>query len=516
MRLKAGAIDGRAYPSSRRAVGRGRDLLADREAREAAYDDVLSRRRGQLVAQLLDRLALELGIVHLLLEQHDRLEPCVELARDDPLTHVLGLVGRLLLIDPHLGLALLGRNVLPTHVPDGGRGGDLHGDIARETHEFIVLGDEVGIAVHLEQHPDLGPGMHVRLHDALSRRSLTEILDLLPLLHAQDLDRLLDVTLRLGERLLAVHHAGARPLTQSLHVLRADLNGAHESPTSAAASLAASSTSPAALSDSPGDSVSADSASADSACGGASGSAGVSAAAGSVSAAAGAVSGAAGALGASAETSGGSAETSGALEASGASDGAGASAGPRAPPAVGSSLLAGVGAAALSASANFSPAAASAAAFAAASAAAFSAASAAAFSAAACSSASRRARASASRRAFSSASWRARSSSARNTAWPSATTSPIARVIRAQERIASSLPGITKSMPSGSQFVSTSPMMGIRRRWASRTAMTSVLRSITNIAFGTRCMFLTPPRLALSFARSAWADMRSRVGSSAS
>ena len=76
-------------------------------------------------------------------------------------------------------------------------------------------------------------------------------------------------------------------------------------------------------------------------------------------------------------------------------------------------------------------------------------------------------------------------------------------VIAAQERIASSLPGITKSIPSGSQLVSTSPMIGIRSRCASRTAIASVLRSITNTASGTRCMFLTPPRLARSFSRSA-------------
>ena len=33
-------------------------------------------------------------------------------------------------------------------------------------------------------------------------------------------------------------------------------------------------------------------------------------------------------------------------------------------------------------------------------------------------------------------------------------------------------------MPSGSQLVSTRPMIGMRRRWASRTAIASVLRSI--------------------------------------
>src|SRR5918994_1610365 len=67
-------------------------------------------------------------------------------------------------------------------------------------------------------------------------------------------------------------------------------------------------------------------------------------------------------------------------------------------------------------------------------------------------------------------------------------------------------------MPSGSQFVSTSPMIGMRSRCASRTAIASVLRSITNSASGTRCMFLTPPRFARSFSRSAWAAIRSRVG----
>src|ERR1019366_3182703 len=115
MRLKAGAIDGRAYPSN--------GLLADREAGKAAYDDVLAGGGGQLVAQLLDGLAVELGVVHFLLEQHDRLEPRVQLAGHDPLAHVLGLVGRLLLIDAGLGLAGIGGDVLPVYVPPSRRGG---------------------------------------------------------------------------------------------------------------------------------------------------------------------------------------------------------------------------------------------------------------------------------------------------------------------------------------------------------------------------------------------------------
>ena len=57
-------------------------------------------------------------------------------------------------------------------------------------------------------------------------------------------------------------------------------------------------------------------------------------------------------------------------------------------------------------------------------------------------------------------------------------------------------PGSRSRSPSGSQLVSTRPMIGMRRRWASRTAISSVLRSITNIASGARCMCLTPPRFA--------------------
>src|ERR1039458_6746484 len=75
MRLNAGAIDVRAYSSS--------GLLADGKAGKAADDDVLPGGGRQLVTQLLHGLAFELGVVHLLLEQHDRLKPCVELAGED-------------------------------------------------------------------------------------------------------------------------------------------------------------------------------------------------------------------------------------------------------------------------------------------------------------------------------------------------------------------------------------------------------------------------------------------------
>src|SRR6266550_1201808 len=228
MRLKAAATALRAYPGS--------DLLADCKTGEPSDDDVLAGRRRELVAQLLDGLALELRIVHLLLEHHHRLQPGIELAQDDALAHVLGLVGRFLLIDSGLRVAHILGHVLAADIPQAGRGRDLHRHVAREGDEVLVLGHEVGVAVDLHENPDLGAGVDVGLHRPLGCRALAEVLDLLSLLYAQDLDRLLDVAAGLGERLLAVHHSGSGALAQGLHVLGSDHHLAHDSPPSASPS----------------------------------------------------------------------------------------------------------------------------------------------------------------------------------------------------------------------------------------------------------------------------------------
>ena len=70
--------------------------------------------------------------------------------------------------------------------------------------------------------------------------------------------------------------------------------------------------------------------------------------------------------------------------------------------------------------------------------------------------------------------------------WPAAMPSAIASTIRLHERIASSLPGMMKSASSGSQFVSTSAMIGTPSRRASRTASCSFLRSTMKTASGCR------------------------------
>src|SRR5919109_1019098 len=83
-------------------------LGSDREAGEAADDDVLTGRARERGAELLDRLALVLvGVDVLLVEQHDLLHPLAQFALGDLRADVLGLVGCLLLEHAQLGLLRL-------------------------------------------------------------------------------------------------------------------------------------------------------------------------------------------------------------------------------------------------------------------------------------------------------------------------------------------------------------------------------------------------------------------------
>ena len=68
--------------------------------------------------------------------------------------------------------------------------------------------------------------------------------------------------------------------------------------------------------------------------------------------------------------------------------------------------------------------------------------------------------------------------------------------------MASSLPGITYWMMSGSQLVSTTATIGMPSLLASVTAMCSFFVSSTKTASGSRSMLRMPPRLRSSFSSS--------------
>ena len=81
-----------------------------------------------------------------------------------------------------------------------------------ERDEVGVLGDEVGLAVELEQRAVLADD------DAVGRGALEALADVLGALDAQELDGLVVVAVGLGQGLLAVHHAGAGGVAETLDV----------------------------------------------------------------------------------------------------------------------------------------------------------------------------------------------------------------------------------------------------------------------------------------------------------
>ena len=153
---------------------------------------------------------------------HLRSLPSAILARD-----VLGLVGRLLLEHAQLGLlGLLGDLVLGD-VAHLRRGGDVQRDVAGERDEVLVAGDEVGVAVDLDEHAGLAVGVDVGLDRALGGLAAAHLERLVAEADAQQLDGGVDVAAGLGQRRLAVHHARAGLVAQLLDLRRGDRGSAH-------------------------------------------------------------------------------------------------------------------------------------------------------------------------------------------------------------------------------------------------------------------------------------------------
>ncbi len=95
---------------------------------------------------------------------------------------------------------------------------------------------------------------------------------------------------------------------------------------------------------------------------------------------------------------------------------------------------------------------------------------------------------------------------------PSATASATTRHMSEPERMASSLPGMTKSMTSGSQLVSTTATTGSPSLRASVTAICSFLVSMTNTALGRRSRSAMPPEVAAQLLELAGVLQRLALG----
>src|SRR5207248_5792006 len=201
--------------------------LAHLEPRKPADDHVLAGLGGQRCPNFLDRLpAVDVLFDVLLPEQVHVVEPRVDLALDDLVAHVLGAVGCLLGGDPLLALALVRwKRVLRHGQRSSGR--YVEGEVARELDELVGAGDEIGLAVHLDQYPDLVPSVDVLLDDTLAGLRSGPLGRLGLALGAQDLHRAVGIAAGLLQRPPAVQDPGAGPLSQGLDV--AGRNRAHAS-----------------------------------------------------------------------------------------------------------------------------------------------------------------------------------------------------------------------------------------------------------------------------------------------
>src|SRR5882757_2092088 len=127
------------------------------EAGEAAHGDVLAELADLLRDELRDGhgLLLDEGLI----EQADLFVELAHLAFDDLLDHRRRLAGcgGLGAIDILLALHVLGSDVLLADVAGVG-GCDVHRDVLEQLLEVLGAGDEVALAIELDQHADLAAG----------------------------------------------------------------------------------------------------------------------------------------------------------------------------------------------------------------------------------------------------------------------------------------------------------------------------------------------------------------------
>src|SRR3712207_2371738 len=185
---------------------------------EAPDNDVLADPLDRVLQEVPDRLV---GLLDVGLGEQGLLGlPLAHPALDNLGLYLLGLahLGDLLVDDLALLLAGLGRDVLGRH-DERLHGGNVQRHVADEPLEVVGAGNEVRLAVDLDEHAHAPVEVDVGVDEALGRLAgaLLGRDGLAPL--AQNLPGPLDVAVALLERPLHVHHASRGFLPQLLYLL---------------------------------------------------------------------------------------------------------------------------------------------------------------------------------------------------------------------------------------------------------------------------------------------------------
>ena len=131
--------------------------------------------------------------------------------------------GSLRAVDLLLALDVRGGDVLAANVARVGSG-DVHGDVAEQLLEVRGAGDEVGLAVELDEDADLSAGVDVGSDRALVGGARGLLGSRCHAALAEDDERLLHVALGLLQRLQAVAHGGAGLFAEFLDEFCVDLH----------------------------------------------------------------------------------------------------------------------------------------------------------------------------------------------------------------------------------------------------------------------------------------------------
>ena len=145
-----------------------------------------------------------------LLVEADLLVELAHLAFDDLLDHVGGLAGGggLRAVDVLLLLECFGSDIFLADEL-GVAGGDVHGDVVHQFLEVVGAGDEVALAVDLDQHADLAAGVDVAGDRAFAGGAGGLLGGHGHAALAEHDDGLLHVALGLDQGVLAIHHGSA-------------------------------------------------------------------------------------------------------------------------------------------------------------------------------------------------------------------------------------------------------------------------------------------------------------------